>query len=390
MKIAYLTIYDVWNKATWPKTQPGLCQAGYYIAKTLAAQSVSMDYIGPLSKKESLLTPAKWNLYHHFFKKDYYRWAEPLIVKDYAYQASRKLSEFESSLVLCPENVVPIAYLKCKQPLVLWTDSTLGALINFYPYLSNLCKETTKNIEKMERAALKNCNLAIYTSDWAAQTAIQLYDIDASKVKVIPWGANLECNRTIDDIQKIIETRDGNLCKLLFLGVDWIRKGGSIAFEVTKKLNKIGLNTELIVIGCKPIIKAPIPDFVRVLGFIDTSTNAGLNRIEQLFAESHFLILPTMADCTPHVLAEANSFGVPCLATKVGGISTLIKDDFNGKTFPPNASISDYCTYIVYLMNNYRVYKHLALSSFEQYQSHLSWSVAIQKLKQLMSELVES
>ena len=388
MKVAYVTTYDVSNSATWSKNQVGFCGAGYYIAQSLASQSIELDYLGALQKKFSFFTRAKWSFYHNLFHQNYYRWAEPLVLKNYARQISKKLSALNSDIVLCPENAAPLAYLKCKQPIVLWTDSTLAGLIDFYLYLNNLCGETRNNIYAMEQAALNRCKLVIFLSDWAAQTAIKIYNIEPAKVKVVPWGANIECDRTIDDIQSIIASKGAKPCKLLFMGLEWHRKGGDVAFEVARELNRIGLNTQLTVVGCKPTIDEPLPNFVEVRGFIDKSTKEGLNQLNKLFAESHFLILPTLADCSPHVLVEANSFGVPSLATNTGGIPTIIKEDFNGKTFALEANISDYCNYIVSIMENYSEYKRLAISSFEEYQSRLNWNVATKTVKQLMTDLL--
>ncbi|MEB3181797.1 MAG: glycosyltransferase family 4 protein, partial [Nostocaceae cyanobacterium] len=367
MNLAYVTTHDVLNKATWSKDLQGLCAASYYLAKNLIDENTEINHIGSLDKKFAALTRAKWTFYRYVFQKDYYRWAEPLIVKNYAYQIEKQLKKENSNVVLCPENVVPIAYLECKQPLVLWTDATLSSLINFYRHMSNLCGENIQNIYQIEAAALNRCQLIIYTSNWAAQTAIQTYGISADKVKVVPWGANFECNRTYEDIQEIVKSKVSNPCKLLFIGVDWVRKGGNTAFKVAKELNDTGLETELIVVGCQPKINEPLPKFVKIIDFIDKSQPEGLAKIHKLFTETHFLILPTLADCSPHVLAEANSFGVPSLATNVGGIPTIIQNHLNGKTFSLEAHPSEYCNYIVSLMTNYSEYQQLALSSFHQY-----------------------
>ncbi|MFB2895269.1 glycosyltransferase family 4 protein [Aerosakkonemataceae cyanobacterium BLCC-F50] len=388
VKLAYVTTYDVLNSQNWPKHQVGLCGAGYYLAKNLQEPSISIDYINYFSHKFKVITRAKWSFYRYLFKKDYYRWSEPLVLQDYAQQISHKLSNLNSDIVLCPENAVPISYLECKQPIVLWTDSTLAALINNYPWLSNLCNETLKNIYTLEKAALDRCKLIIYWSDWAAETAIKNYGITASKVKVVPAGANIECDRTLDDIRQIVDARSPFVCKLLFFGVEWIRKGGDIALEVAKELNKIGIKTELTIIGCQPISNEPLPSFVKPLGFISKSTKEGENKINQLLAESHFLILPSQAECYGIVFCEANSFGVPCLATNVGGIPTIIKHNLNGKIFSSDAKISEYCDYIASLMANYSEYKRLALSSFNEYQSRLNWSVAGQTFKQILTELI--
>ena len=389
MQIAYATTYEVFNPSTWQKNQAGLAGAGYYIAKALERESVAVNYLGPVKKKRFIRTKLKWEYYSRFTTKDYYRWAEPSVVKDYAVQLAEKLSQTSSDLVLCPENAVPIAYLECQQPIVLWTDSTLAGLFDFYPWLSNICKETKKNIYELEKSALNRCKLVMFPSDWAAKAAMNIYGIDSSKVKVIPWGANLECDRTTDDIHSFVESRDPTLCKLLFVGVEWQRKGGDAVLEVVETLNKRGWKTELTVVGCKSIDCNPIPERVKLLGFINKNTPEGKNKIDRLFAESHFLILPTRADTYGHVFCEANSFGVPCLATNIAGIPTVIKNGLNGQTFSPTASSDSYCEAIVYYLENYPEYKKLALSSFTQYQSRLNWSVATKTAKKILSKLIE-
>jgi glycosyltransferase involved in cell wall biosynthesis len=388
MKIAYLTTYDVLNQSKWPKYQSGLCAAGYFLARTLGEQSVQLDYLGPLEAKNTLSTRIKRRLYTYVLKKQYYHWTDPVVLHNYANQIGQKMSHRDADVILCPENSLPISYLECQQPIILWSDATLYSLINFYPYLSNLCQENSKNIVAMEKAALDRCKLVIYTSDWAAQTAIDAYGVEPSKVKVISWGANIDCDRSIDDINNIIESRDTKTCKLLFFAVEWLRKGGDVALAVTKALNQAGLPTELIVVGCHPPESETLPDYVKVIGYINKSTVAGQSQLNKILAESHFLILPTRADCAPHVLIEANSFGVPCLTTNVGGIKTIVKDDVNGKVFELGADISEYTSYVSHLFEHYSQYKKLASSSFYEYQIRLNWTVAAKEAKKLIMDVM--
>ncbi len=389
MQIAYVTTHDVLNSETWPINQPGVSQASYHIAQNLDRQNLSINYVGALHKRLAPLTRLKWSIYRYCFKKDYYSWADYLVTKDYAYQITQKLTEIDPDIILSPENLVPLGYLKYNKPMVLWTDAPLGALINFYPYLSNLCQETIKNIHDMEMATLNQCSLVIYTSEWAVRKAIEIYNIDPLKIKVVNWGANLQFEMSAEEIQKNIQTKSNIPCKLLFMGTDWVRKGGVVAFEVAQALNEMGLPTELTVIGCQPTIQGSLPSFVKVIGFIDKSRGNGLKLLEELIANSHFLILPTIADCSPHSLIEVNSLGVPCLATQVGGIPTIIHDELNGKCFPLNATASDYCNYILEVFGTSERYRNLAFSSFKEYQKRLNWSVASQTVKELILNLFQ-
>ena len=389
MNIAYVTVHDVTDS-----TLRGSHVVGYYMAQALRNQSMSLEYIGPLRvpKAYSLLFKAKARFYGRVLKKKYTFSRDRILLKNYARQVSRKLSGLNVDIVFSSLSYgsQPIAYLESDRPIVIWTDATLAGVINWYPRFRNLCKETVRDGIANERSALSKSGLAIYASEWAAQTAVENYQIDPSKVKVVPFGPLLDCDRNFDDVKTMVNSRPKNKCKLLFLGVNWVGKGGDTALSIAKELNKSDLETELTIVGCHPVINEPLPTFVRSLGYISKSTKEGLNKINRLLSESHFLILPSTVEAFGHVFCEASSFGVPCLATKVGGIPTVVRDGLNGKTFSKDASIEEYCTYISNLLSDYSRYKNLALSSFSEYQSRLNWSVAGHTVKKLLTEVLQS
>ena len=380
MRLAYVTTYDATDIGNWS----GL---GYYIARSLENQSISLEYTGPLRQKLSLMVAAREYLYNRFLNRRYLLDREPVILKHYAYQVSAKLAGRKDIDIVFSPGTIPIAYLECDQPIVFWTDATFAGMIDFYPTFSNMCKRTIRNGNIVEASALKKCKLAIYSSEWAAETAKNYYKIDPSKVKVVPFGANVEHDTSFDDLREIVSSRRSNKCKLSFIALDWSRKGGNLALAVVKELNRMGLDSELTVIGCQPAINEPLPKFVKCFGRLDKSKKEDLDKINRALRESHFLILPSRADSSPVVFSEANSWGVPCLSTNVGGIPTVIKDGLNGKLFSKDAGVTEYCTYIVDLFADYSKYKDLALSSFNEYQSRLNWQVAGQTVKELMTEL---
>jgi glycosyltransferase involved in cell wall biosynthesis len=385
MKLAYVTTYDSRSLKGYEEWS-GL---GFYIAQSLKSQDIPLEYIGPLEEKFVFKAIRRYKraYYKLFQQRNYEKDSELLILKDYAHQISKKLSTTQADIVFSA-TIRPIVYLECKQPIVFWADATCAGLVDFYPQYKNFCQESLENWHMMEKLALEKCKLAIYASEWAAQTAIDHYNADPNKVKVVPFGANIDSRRTFDEIKDLIASRPLTKCKLLFLGVDWYRKGGDIALKVAEGLNNSGLDTELTVVGCQPIVEGSLPNFVKPLGFISKSTSAGKERINQLIAESHFLILPSQAECYGVVFCEANSFGVPCISRKVGGIPTIIKPNVNGNLFDFDADISEYCDYIYRLFDDYSNYKELAFSAFHDYESRLNWGVAAQKVKELLLTVI--
>ena len=377
MKISYVTTFNALDVQSWSG-------AGYYISKALKDQNSEIDYVGNLLVKSNKIFKVK-ELFYRVKGLQYLRNRELSVVKNFADQVSKRMSR-SSDIVFSP-GTVPIAFLDTKKPKVFYTDATFAGMIDFYGTFTNLCSESIKSGHAIEQAALSSCSLAIYSSDWAAKTAIDNYKFDPEKVKIVPFGANIESNRTFEDIKEILNKRSKTICRLLFLGVDWERKGGDVAINIVKSLNKAGLKSELHIAGKKSFALNELPENVINHGFISKSSEEGINKYEKLIAESHFLVLPSKAEASALVFCEANALGVPNIATNVGGASTIIKDNINGKLFPLSATELEYSNYIFRLFTNYNEYEELALSSFNEYQERLNWDVSGKRLFELIQGL---
>ena len=115
---------------------------------------------------------------------------------------------------------------------------------------------------------------------------------------------------------------------------------------------------------------------MRVEGFVSKSTEAGRKRLRGLFATSHLLLLPTVAETFGVVLVEANSHAVPSLATNTGGIPTVVRPGRNGELFRLG-DVEGYCAYIESLFTSYEdEYTALAETSFSEARGRLNWSVS--------------
>jgi glycosyltransferase involved in cell wall biosynthesis len=169
--------------------------------------------------------------------------------------------------------------------------------------------------------------------------------------------------------------------------VDWIRKGGELAVKVAADLNRRGIKTRLHVVGIRNHNLKKLPDFVINHGFISKSTEAGKAKLNQLFTESHFLIVPSKAEAFGIVFCEAASFGLPSLATDVGGISTPVVNDISGRTFSLQSDEKEYADYILSKFLNFKEYENLACSSFNEYETRLNWGVAGKSIMNLLKTL---
>jgi glycosyltransferase involved in cell wall biosynthesis len=377
MKISYITLYDELNIHKWSGS-------GYYIAKTLIEQNAELDFIGTKNVKVDPLSKLK-TYYYRAINKKYNFKRSIAYTKRFAEICKMSLKE-NTDIIFSPGSIA-LSELETNIPKVFYTDATFQGLIDFYETYTNLSKEMIQEGHYLETKALESCALAIYSSEWAAKSAIDYYHIAPEKVKVVPFGANIESNRNLADIKTIVSNRSRKECTLLFIGVDWERKGGDLAVKVAGELNRQGLKTKLHVVGIRNLDESNLPDFVINHGFISKANEEGREKIDKLLAESHFLIVPSKAEAFGIVFCEASSFGLPSLSTNVGGITSAIRDDINGKTFSPDKDEKAYAQFILDRFHNFSDYESLAYSSFHEFEDRLNWKVSGAKIMNHLKSL---
>lgn len=378
MKIAYITPYASGDVHAWSGSV-------YFIREALMKAGGGIVPIDRLKEKGRYLGKAKEIFYKKVIGKTYLRDRAPALLDAYAAQVAAECEGIRPDIIFSPGGI-PIAHLQSKRPIVFWTDATFAGITNYYPHFSNLCEETIRAGQAMEQRTLRNCSLAIYTSEWAARSAIDHYDVDPAKIKVVPYGANVATRRSKQEIREVVAAKPDDVCKLLFVGVDWERKGGAVALETARVLNERGRKTRLHVVGVQP--PGEVPDFVTVHGFVSKKSAEGAALLDQLFTTAHFLIVPSRAECFGLVYAEASSFGLPSLAASTGGIPSVITPGVNGHLFPLEANGDAYADFIVSLMDRPGNYEALALASFDEFRTRLNWDTSGNEVLGLMSGLL--
>jgi glycosyltransferase involved in cell wall biosynthesis len=379
IKLAFATTFDAHNISKWSGTP-------FHMANAFEEEGIPIEYIGQLKRRLPAFFKIK-QLWKQLAsgERDSPRF-NIVTARYYSEQVSKQLQSLTVDAIIAPQ-INPVAYLESKKPLILWTDGLYSSLVGFYPGFSSHSTDTIRQGNIITRECLSRCRLALFSSDWAARTSIEIYGTDKDKVKVVPFGANLKTHNTLTDIRTMLANRSRTVVKLLFLGKHWDRKGGDIVFRVVKALHAAGQPVELHFVGCMPPAGTDIPAFIHCHGFISKRTPEGVAQMTKLLRESHFLFVPSRAEAYGIVFCEANAYGLPCLTSFVGGISTIVKDNINGMTFALDADPQIYCRYIISLMQNYAQYEELALSSFHEFDTRLNWKIAVKTVTKLIREL---
>lgn len=300
-----------------------------------------------------------------------------------------RLALLKTDVILTTTSPLSTAYLDTDIPIVYWTEGIYAGILAFYySVFESHHTDTIWDAHNITHATLMKAKRLIFPTQWAARTAVEYYGVSPDKIRIVPFGANIAITHTRTDVENMIQARNKQCIKFLFVGKDWYRKGGDIVLDTLKQLYAAGHAVELTIVGAQPPSDEPLPSYVKCKGFISKRNPQGIEKLKRLYQETHFLFLPSRAETFGIVFAEANAFGVPCITTNIGGIPDVVKDGINGMRFPLESTTKQICDYIVNLMNNDAEYTELALSSFNEYQTRLNWQTACGKVKKLIAEII--
>src|SRR2546425_641601 len=343
-----------------PKDKRELSTCMYYMGQALEKYCGDVYYCDPINSFEKrYLGRLIYAVSRRLFKKNILRDRLLFVAKKHGKIAAQRLDGRSFDAIVAIWNPADIASLETDIPIALVLDATFALQHDYYPQYSNLWKWSTHQADKVEEMAYQNATALLFSSDWAARSALEDYAVDPQKVHTIFFGANLD---TIPSREMVLAKKKSERCRLLFMGVGWERKGGEIAFETLLKLEEMGIGAELIIFGMT------LPGefgHERMVGipFLDKNVERQSKEIEKLYMMSDFLLLPTRADCTSFVFNEANAFGLPVITTETGGVPYVISNGENGYVLPYRARGSEYAQIIAEIYQDEQRYTALVQSS---------------------------
>ncbi|MFG0315246.1 MAG: glycosyltransferase family 4 protein [Phycisphaerales bacterium] len=381
LRAAFVTLFDASDVTKMSGT-------GYNISQALISKGLDLQFIGSLKKKITPMNVLRHGFNRFLLRKNDMPQRDTAFLKHYARQVEQQLQGLDVDLIFA-SGTLPISYLDTDLPLVLWTDCTFENLLDYYPRYCNLSARSIRDGHSADKAVYERLDHAIFTSSWAADSAIKHYGMDPQRTSIVSRGANVPAGRTEADIEALIDARPKDRCILHFVGIDWLRKGGDIALRAAELLNQRGIPTELRVAGVEPETDGPVPGFVKPLGYVSKSTPEGLERFMRLMGEAHFMILPTRADAYGFAFLEASAFGVPSLAPNTGGVPLVCMDGVNGCILDYDDRGEGYADKVEYLFNNPEEYKALAMRAFRDHLERGNWDVVGKQLMEIVRRVVD-
>lgn len=373
MRIAFVSALDPKDVGNWSGTP-------FFMFEALKRRGHEVEAVGPLGVGFHLFRRVAQRMFCALFPKYIDLTRTPSYAKSLAASAKGLMNGRRFDLILCPSSLVA-AFLEVDMPIVTWEDATFSGMAGYYPgKWMNFSAGTIRNANHIQQQALSRAVLSLYSSEWAVESAIANYRVDVDRVIFVPFGANIESPPQAECVNDAIERRaEATECRLLFVGVDWARKGGDLVLETAAYLQSKGMQVRVDIVGCTP--PHPVPEYVVQHGFVSKVSQSGQQKMRDLYLDAHYMFVPSLAECYGLVFAEASAFGVPSLARATGGIPSVVRNGENGWVLPIDATAEAYAHQILEDMGDRARYAAIAKRARRMFEETFNWDSAIRQFE---------
>ena len=281
-------------------------------------------------------------------------------------------------VLFAPMQSGALYHLETPVPVIYLSDATYHVMVDYYWF--DIPRKDIDECELIEKTAMDKAAALVYPCRWASDSAVRDYGQSRDKITLARFGPNFE----IKSIVPHVFSFDGHL-DVLFVGVDWERKGGQLAVDACKWLNDNGIDTTLHIVGIKKLDKgtASLP-FVENAGFLDKNNPDDYAALVRLYSQAGCFLLPTRAECTGVSFCEAEAYGLPCFTHDTGGVSDYVFDGESGCLLPLGSTGEDFGRKIKECVVNGEM-ERMSRRAPELARERLSWD----KWASAMTEVIE-
>jgi len=206
-----------------------------------------------------------------------------------------------------------------RTPTVVGLDATSRQSLRLLPYRrpTRFTQWSERPAVRLERRVYAAADAIVAKSAWARESLLTDYDINPSRVHLIPYGIEVPELVPVD--------RDPQL--IAFVGRSMSRKGGWLLLDAWRR--RLRAHTKLLL-----ITPEPVPEETGVTVVRDLRT--GDSRLHELLASAAVLAFPSTGDTFGYAALEAMASETPVVAARSAAIPEIVEDGVNGALVQPH------------------------------------------------------
>lgn len=238
-------------------------------------------------------------------------------------------------------------------------------------------------ISNIVRHALKKAVAVTAPSRYLLDAAIKFEPEVNSKGHHIPFG--LEFN---EDIQPGEKKSDDNV-QFIFSKQFYPIYAPKLVLDAFAQAHRVVSDISLVMIGGGPLKDEMVrlTDDLKITSSVTIRDWTKMDQAQEIIAQSDIMVMPSHHESFGVAALEAASFGLPVIATRVGGIPEVVEHNQTGLLIPPG-DVEALTTAMITLAKNKSIRVKMGQAGREMVRSKYNFSDNIDQMRQLYQDIL--
>ena len=249
-------------------------------------------------------------------------------------------------------------------PHFLYTDHTHLANLNSPAF--NPAFLASRSWIALERSVYQNATRVFVMGENARLSLLDQYQCPSARIRCVYAGSH------IDTSPVPLQNDEYRNRTILFIGIDWERKGGP---ELVAAFYRVLLQVpraRLRIVGASPNLHHPQ---------IEVSGRIALPEIKECLTRSALLCLPSRFEPFGIAVLEAFATKLPVVVTRVGALPHLVQDGVTGRVVEPG-DVDALAAALIDLITNPNLCRRFGEAGHQFAENNFTWEAVGQKFRQ--------
>jgi glycosyltransferase involved in cell wall biosynthesis len=243
-------------------------------------------------------------------------------------------------------------------------------------------------LSMLEGESARNANLVVTVSNYSAGKAVEFYDVDKTRIRVVPNGVDSERFKPAEDGDALKRRLGfGNKPIVLFVGRLIPRKGLQFLVEAAKRIVQERGDTMFVIVGDGPL-RSDLTSHLVGLGISRNFQFLGdvkENMLPSLYNCADVFAFPSIQEGQGIALLEAQASAKPVVAFNVGGVKEAVRGGETG-LLVERANSHVLAEAILKLLSDSSLRWKMGASGREFVLANYTWDICAEKMLKVYHE----
>ena len=248
-------------------------------------------------------------------------------------------------------------------PHFVYTDHTNLANL-YYPGFDRRELKAPAWIE-LEKSIYANALRSFTMSRHIERSIVEQYGGNPHRVSCVYAGSNT----TIKPVA--LDNRHYGNKQILFVGVDWQRKGGPELIEAFKRVLQKHPDARLAIVGCSPELSTPNCDIVG---------RVPVDQVARYYPRASVFCLPSRLEPFGIVCLEAFMHKIPVVASRIGALPDFIEEGKSGRLVD-STNVAQFAAALIELIEDPAKCRQFGETGCEAVKNRYTWDAVGVRLR---------